>query len=122
MIVERRTAMADALAALPELNGNAHPYKPDALAPPVGYVDRVRVVRDGATLRTLSLQAEVVLVADGQSMAARQRLDEAGAHAWLALGRIGCTAQSVVDETLGDLPTPTYPALRLTVTTPTECL
>lgn len=122
MIVERRQAMAEALRPIPELMGNVHAYKPDALAPPVGYVDHAGVTRDGHTMRTLELQAEIVLVADGLTMAARQRLDEAGAQAWLALGRVGCTPQTMVDETIGNGPNVTYAAVRLTVTTATECL
>jgi hypothetical protein len=122
VIVERRQAMADALGTVAELAGNVHPYKPDALAPPVGYVDHVQVTRNGPTLRTLSLTAEIVFVADGLTMAARQLLDGAAAHAWTALIRAGCTPQSTVDGTLSDLPSgPDYAAVRMTVTTPTDC-
>lgn len=118
MIRERREALADALRLVTELDGNVHEYTPDALAPPVAYIDGIVIVREGGTLRTLQLLAEILIVADGHSTQARRVLDDAGHRAWVALTRES-TPQSMSTELVGD--GPTYPAIRIIVNTSTSC-
>ena len=118
MIYEPRHVLAEALRTVPGFNGNVHEYPPDVLSPVVAYVERVVIDRERPGLRTLSLGAEIVIVADGSSTEARRTLDESGAAAWMALNRVS-TPQSMSTEIVGD--GPTYPAIRLIVTTSTAC-
>jgi hypothetical protein len=119
---EIRQTVADALRAIPELNGNMHAYPPDALAPPVAYVETCELdAGENGTLQRLPVTVQVVFVADGQSMAARQRLDAATDQAWRALKRAGFRPQADRNETVTNGPNVVYPAERLTALGLTEC-
>lgn len=128
---EVSVVVADVLAReVAGLNGNAHPVRPDVIAPPVAFVDGWELNQDEPTLRQLSLALTVVIVADGVDAAAQRTLNDLSEAVWVAAGHANCTAgpmaTALFEPGPGPAPfgqiQPVYRSVRLTlhtITTPT---